>query len=173
MSATPQAICCSKPPSSAHRPAATMPAKRRLTAKSHPGDEEAGAEAPAKKAAMDRGEVSRTLSFLKYHARANNRGAEDQTDAQHALQVYQDTAAENKFAFLDQFRQNKGNLKWAYAFDTTTSETKQATVLAPCANTRGEGGNVSGEGRGCEYSGTLDLTGEFGGTLVEPAPDSP
>ena len=119
-----------------------------MTGKSRPGDEEAGAEAPAKKAAVDRGEVSRMLSFLKYHARAQNRDADDQKDAQHALQVYQDTAVENKFAFLDQVRQNKGNLKWAYAFDTTTAETKQATVLAPCAKTRVGGGKCVRGGQG-------------------------
>jgi hypothetical protein len=77
---------------------------------------------PPKKQAMDKGDVSKMLSYLKYHSRESNKCLEDQQDAATALAKYKTMKTADKNKFLQLYEANKGSLKWVHAFETTSME---------------------------------------------------
>ena len=86
------------------------------------GSAAAKAAAAPSSGAMPKGDVSRMLGYLKYHARAGNKNHDDMSEARTALEKYNACEAGTKSAFLSMFEANKGSLKWVHSFAKVTKE---------------------------------------------------
>ena len=82
-----------------------------------------------KRSVMPKGDVSRMLGYLKYHAKDSNKVKDDKSDASTALSTYSGLKGFDKTKFLAQYEANKGTLKWIHTFEATSTETETTTVL--------------------------------------------
>ena len=95
---------------------------------------------------MDKAAVSKMLGYMKYHARATNKDMGDRDDASFALAKYNALKGVDKVNFLKSYEQNKGSLKWARSFTSTSTEIESRK--AGGRTTGGEEGRAVKLGRG-------------------------
>ena len=81
-----------------------------------------GEPAVKKPVAMDKAAASKMLGYMKYHARATSKDMGDRDDASFALAKYNALKGVDKLNFLKSYEQNKGSLKWARSFTSTSTE---------------------------------------------------
>ena len=101
-----------------------------MAPKKAPAAKQPPAEPAAKRQTMEKGDISRMLSYLKYHSKESNKSKDDQQDAATALAKYTSTKTTDKNKFLEQYEANKGNLKWIHSFDIVSVETKTTRALS-------------------------------------------
>ncbi len=104
--------------------AASKPKAKALAKKSKAEEEGSVSSAGDVQTSMKKGDVSRMLGYLKYHARAGNKDDDDKNSATLALSKYAEMKSD-KSTFLETFEQNKGNLKWVHNFFKTTEEVQK------------------------------------------------
>lgn len=68
------------------------------------------------------GQVSKMLSYLKYHSKDSNKDQDDMQDAKTALLKYNSLTGVDKQMFLHEYQKNKKNLKWTRTFKTSSAE---------------------------------------------------
>ena len=91
--------------------------------------DEPEAASSSKRQAMDKGDVSRMLGYLKYHARDGNKDASDKQDARAAMDKYNVLSGQDKLGFLEKYDQNKGSLKWVYTYQAVSQEIESKKVV--------------------------------------------